>query len=354
MITLRTEAGGRYGIGHAMRLRAIAQALHRLAPDVPLQVLGASPELDTVFDCCQPWAPVYLGVNHQPHDVLVVDLPQHDGEQDAILLDTQRHTLPLTVVYLDAPWATSAMCDVLILPGLHHNYSIETLSRCAAAFGPALYYGAAVTVLPAALPERMPYTVRQQCLTFYAGGSDPHGLLAQLYAFTRPLVQMLPGVLRCFLRGRVSPLWPSMTPLLGTDDTMQAFHPWQWATSSLAIGSWGITPYECLAAGTPVLVVPQSAAQAADAARAEIATRGAIRSLGVLGDTTPEAFSQWIARLWHDVTTRLDMHRQSLGRLDRDGSTRIAEILLASWRHHHERYNHELSERRYSGGHMDL
>ena len=329
-IYLRTDCGGQWGMGHAMRLHTLAGALHAAAPAVPLVFVTTTAALrDVVGPDGAAWRThVYatdygalgaMTLRAQPGDVLVLDQPQAQ-ERDAAglhLHDTFR------VVRIDAPWATPETCDLLVLPGLHHSF--ETVEALDAAFGERLLVGAEYVLLRPHAVERHAWP-RPDRLLFCAGGSDPEQALPLLFEMTRGLARSLLDVQRLYAMGSLAPPWPVQQ--VDQRAWITGYAPrWLWH-AGLCLALWGTTVYEALACGTPVVTLARTVREAEDAQRLQEATDGAVHNWGLLSALMREDLCARLHALWRGPGLRAAMHHASEGLLGSGGAGRVAAAVL--------------------------
>ena len=338
-IFFRVDCGALYGLGHALRCRTLAQAIHAQAPDMPLAFVTTTPELQKVLrDKGDAWRVEVSGAFGEDHwlhwlkkhaqtrDVLIVDAP--DRLNDAAWITRIRETQ--LVVRIDAPWATPETCDLLILPGMHH--SAETIECLDTAFGERLMVGAEYVMLQegVTLPMRLrlPYGERiPPWIVFNAGGSDPEGALPQLWQRVRRLGDTLSGIQRVYCMGQTATPWP--VSQLSPDEWITGHSMRYVQHAQLFITLWGTTVYEAVALGTPTLAIARTEAEAEDAARLEAATDGAVQSLGTLVGLMRETLCDRLVALWEDGKERKRMHYASAGLLDGKGAERVARAVVA-------------------------
>ena len=331
-IYLRTDCGGQWGMGHAMRLHTLAGALHAAAPAVPLVFVTTTAALrDVVGPDGAAWRThVYatdygalgaMTLRAQPGDVLVLDQPQAQ-ERDAAglhLHDTFR------VVRIDAPWATPETCDLLVLPGLHHSF--ETVEALDAQFGERLLVGAEYVLLrPEVTQGAAPWPVASTFLLVSAGGSDPEADVPLLFEMTRRLADTCPEVFRVYAMGALAAPWSVQRP--DAHAWITGFDLDYVRHAGLVLTLWGATVYEALACGTPTVTLARTAREAADAQRLQDASAGAVQSWGLLTDVMREDLCARLTALWHDVAQRTAMHHASAGLLDGGGAGRVAAAVL--------------------------
>lgn len=333
-IYFRVDCGQQYGLGHVVRCRTVANALHAQAPDVPLvfvthtpllqEMLGGTPAQWRVTVCEHDWETyAWIEAQAQPGDILIVDTT-YNADFGASVARIKHH---MPVVRIDAPWATPGTYDILVLPGMHH--APETLDRLEAAFRERLLVGAEYVMLREEMrpPSRLAWPERAPWLLFSAGGSDPDAALPLLYEMTHALRHQLPGVQRIYGMGRMAGAWALQPPV--RTEWVTGTHPVYLQRARLCVTLWGTTVYEALAMGTPTLTIARTASEAEDAARLEAATEGAVQSLGTLSGLMRETLCDRLVALWQDTAERKRMHYASAGLLDGKGSARVARAVLA-------------------------
>lgn len=338
-IFFRVDCGAQYGLGHAVRCRTLAQAIRAQDPDVPLVFLTTTDRLRSVIDeneqqwrvvvCSDEWQ-AYEAVAPlaSPGDVVVFDEPV--GHSWVETLWRMKIPQEIAIVRIDAPWAASDSCDLLILPGMHH--SAETIDRLDAAFGERLLVGAEYVMLREGVVAERPRW-HEHCggIVFATGGSDPGQVMPMFYTMVRGLRQRLPLVQRIFAMGQSAEAWSLSSPVRA--EWITGFHPSYVLRAELFVTLWGTTVYEALALGTPTLMIARTEAEAEDAARLEIATDGAVQSLGTLVGLMRETLCDRLVTLWQDTKERKRMHYASAGLLDGKGAERVAQAVMSVRKH---------------------
>jgi len=235
----RCEAGEGYGLGHAMRVRTIARALHALHPGRLLHVVGHTTELCTIF----AHEPVIMHIVTSATDCvqfpydgpLVVDLPF------GCLEDRFRFAGNRTIIRIDAPWATPVTCDAVALPGMHH--SIRTVEKLLNMFGKdLLWYD--MPVLREDLPAVVSWDKRHAspCVAFFGGSGDTLSILSAWYGLA---TERSPDAAE--MQYRYFAKHASLLPV-------EPFSLKALSEAILCVCAWGTTVYECLALGTPVVI----------------------------------------------------------------------------------------------------
>ena len=335
-IFFRVDCGGQYGLGHAVRCRTLAQAIHAQAPDVPLVFVTTTHTLRLIVKeidgkqwrlvvCRDEWQALEaVREEAQRDDVLIFDEPFDVQWVNSTWRAKLRRALH--VVRIDAPHAEQNTCDLLILPGMHH--SAETIERLDAAFGERLLIGAEYVMLRDGVADERPWWP-EHCggIVFATGGSDPGQVMPRLYVMVQELRHRLPLVQRIFALGQTAEAWSLSPPVRA--EWITGFHPSYVLRAELFVTLWGATVYESLALGTPVLTIARTEAEAEDAARLDAATDGAVQSLGTLTGLMRETLCDRLVALWQDAKERKRMHYASAGLLDGKGAARVARAVLA-------------------------
>mgnify|MGYP001575059400 FL=1 len=326
-VLIRCEIGGNHGIGHAVRCRDLAQALTVRGVDV--RFVTTTPE-----KLC-PFVAHFLCYDGQttapcrPGDVLLIDTKAQDWANDESALWLARDA-GLYVVRIDHPIATPDTCDLLIAPVAH--WDRDTMEGLRRAFGPRFLYGWDYIMLDEEIVQqvRVPYGERQDGpIVFCAGGSDSDGLLRRMYHWAAFLKIPAPLV---FLQGRYAVDGP-----VASDGHAARSNLWvepfdrRWLhTAALVVGMFGITTYECLWYGTPMLCFARTEHDAQRIVALSHETGGAIIPGGLFdpGLDVRERFVRAVESTWENVERRRSMSRGSAELIDGHGSRRIAAAIL--------------------------
>lgn len=312
-IGIHTGIGsGIWGMGHAVRMRALAAALTTQGAAVTF--LTKNPGLMDFVDPfpCEVYRHVWPSLDI---DVLVEDVPCQAPASWYQLL-RQRYR----VVRVDVPTATPETCDLLLAPVVH--WAPETVAAMQNVFGTRFLYGWEYVLLETTpnLP-RLPYAPRSAGPIVFASGGSSGVLLQQLTEWAGP--------------NETEQEWIALLPPYGPRVSLPSWvHPepynrarvWQ---ASLLITKFGITPYEAIIWGTPALMVTTSAADATDATRLALASHGAVRYLGRHGDLYPETVRTILELIQGAHEVRDQMHAASVGLLDGQGAVRAAHAILS-------------------------
>lgn len=324
-VLIRCDIGKEHGMGHASRCKALAQALAQRGAEVVF--LTSTPAL---YEYIKPFAiergthPYLTHKAGKVPDVFVVDTAQTDDMYASDYYEDKWQAMReyYRIVRIDHPHATPDTCDLLILPNIHTPH--VPLLRLHTSFGPRLMAGADYVMLDQEVTALtpLPYADRMDGpIVFCAGGSDPDGVLAKMAAST---VGMLPDVRKVFLHGAYD---TRAYPVNARNIFHLPFHREELRTAAMVVSTMGVTVYECLRLGTPVLVVGHTDRHCAAAKELEYATDYNTCWID-MRQCTAERFCDYVTHLWHDNEDLKEMAAYSCG-IDGKGVERVAERILA-------------------------
>ncbi len=320
-ILIRVDIGGVHGFGHATRCKALAQVL--VARGAEVGFMSETPALAafvTPFPCAGARQPDYLEL-----DVLVIDTK---AVLDEAWYARFAGAMGCRIVRIDHvptdPWG-----DLIILPNAHVPH--VTTVRLEADFPGRILHGWDFVMLPEDVTDGapLPYDEREQQIVFCAGGSDPDGVLQQMYDWTADLEI---DAQSCFLIGAKAEYDRLVTYQLPRQSVsfVAPFTRAHLAEASLVVTTFGQTVYEALWYQTPMVCVARIAQEDGDGWNLVKNTCGAIQLWpSVFSVHTPDVFCEMLTMLWQDVDRRVRMHTASAGLIDGRGVDRIAEAILA-------------------------
>lgn len=332
-ITIRTDIGGENGLGHGVRMLALAKALH--ARGASVRFLTGTPALHAFvspFMCHEVCGMPIM--TKRVCDVYVVDTKWRAMHGTSAYLGARRSGV--RVVHIDSPHATPATCDLLIAPVAH--WEEETVERLRADFGERLLYGWGYAMLDEAVTRQqpLPYTERDNTIVFCAGGSDPGGALAQMLGWTASMV--LPGVRLLFCEGTHTTKLPVRWRGETTTHLCRYIVPFtrnKLREASLVVSMFGVTAYECMYYRTPCIVTtnnPQDAslymALAQTIYRSSVNGLAPFTPLDALHKMSSGRFNCTIQMHWKNQYYRQGMHDTSAGLIDGQGIARVADAIL--------------------------
>lgn len=312
---IRCDIGAEHGMGHATRCRALAKALaSRGAEVVFVTATPALAEFVAPFACDNP-------VLHND-DVMIVDhkTAYRDSQFNVRRGDNK-------VVRIDDHTATSHNCDLLVAPCAH--WAPETVSRLRADFGPRFLYGWEYVILDDAVTQQVPvpYAERQDgMIVFCAGGSDPGGAIPKMYHWIK---DSLPTTKKFFLQGAYIDANYVMWGDIDSTAQFAAFSLEYLRHAALIVGLFGTTCYEALWYRTPMLTLAHTEENDWGSLYLGIQSHHAIMRIGNIDKHHAQSFNTAIQFTWDSISQRQQMHDASDGLLDRHGTARVAEAILA-------------------------
>ena len=248
-ILIRTDMGKHHGMGHAVRMLALARQLAAAGAEVSF--VTRTPELQgyvAPFRCYMPdeTAPTTRG------DVLVIDTKAADWANDDSALYLARDT-GMQIVRIDHPQATPDSCDLLIGPCAHwHEATVARLQR---SFGDRFLYGWNYVMLDPRVTELPPVPrtgSRVRPIVFTAGGSDPTGALQRMYDLSATCQTTGPLV---FLVGAQAPMVKTLPRHnRGSTFLVTSFTRHWIQHAGVVVTLFGVTCYEALWWQVPQLI----------------------------------------------------------------------------------------------------
>ena len=285
-VLIRTDIGSHHGMGHAVRMLALARELQRRGASVTfVTATEALRNYVVPFRCDVGVGLQAVSTPCQPGDILIVDTKADDWANDASALWLSRDA-GMRVVRIDHPYATPESCDLLIGPCAH--WSHKTVQYLQRGFGARFLYGFPYVLLSpqvTQLPPR-PYADRYSgAIVFVAGGTDPSGALQQLYDLTAAYATDHVCV---FLIGtHATMLNPKMPQPRAHTSVIASFDRTWIRNASLVVTMFGVTCYEAMWWETPHLVLCHPTnPYSGDAMLYTLQSNGCSRFLGKINSLT--------------------------------------------------------------------
>lgn len=325
-ILIRVDIGGVHGLGHGVRMRALAQALAAQGAEVAF--VTQTPALAAFVAPSQCWIGEHACHAYSVRDgVHIVDTAADIPASDYF---SWRAMDSKIVVFDKIPGPDLVdLVDLVILPNAHT--APTTIVRLEADFPGRVLHGWDYVMLPEDVAEGhpLPYDEREQQIVFCAGGSDPEGVLQHVYDWTADLaIDATLGFLighqaqydRLVLRQRDRKARSFMAP----------FTRAQLAEASLVVSLFGQTVYEALWYQTPTIVLARNDAEQVDALRLQRQCRGVsvAGALRVYAEH-PQVFGQVVRCIWEDTRRREHPSMLADKILDGRGTARVADAILA-------------------------
>jgi spore coat polysaccharide biosynthesis predicted glycosyltransferase SpsG len=326
-VLIRTDAGGRFGLGHLMRMVALERALFYWGATVEFITEDTARVAEARGLAC--WDLSQCDEALSRADVLVIDTTAQDWANDASVLCRMREDR--SVVRIDHPQAPPDTFDLLVGPCAH--WDVDTVARLRTTCGDRFLYGWDYVMLDAEVTSHTrvtyPQRLRHGAIVFCAGGSDPDDCLAAMHTW---IGETLPDVAKVCCYGtayhgslpRILPRRSWRAP------TIVPFARVLLREAALAVMPFGQTVYECLFYGTPCLCFART--------EADIPSVRALQE--VLGlqipldyplswaALTPERFPALVEAYW-DADVRAGMAQAGAGLIDGHGVGRVADAILA-------------------------
>ena len=337
-ILIRTDLGQHHGMGHAVRMLALARQLAAAGAEVSF--VTSTPALQgyvVPFRCVMRG-----GYWPQVPDVYVLDTKAMDDANDDRLLAQMRIHEPqsvfdsshrpgsehLKIVRIDHPAATPESCDLLIGPCAHwHEATVARLQR---SFGDRFLYGWNYVMLDPRVTELPPVprtgnSVRP--IVFTAGGSDPTGALQRMYDWTITYSTETP---LAFLVGSQSQM---LNPRVGVSRAgcpVVASFDRSWIRSAgYLVTLFGVTCYEALWWQVPQSIFSHTPENAEAGAQLERMTEGCCRYQGDMTAHSATSLCEILRRSLSPYRTTPCGDTPLAWVLDGRGLTRVAQAILA-------------------------
>ncbi|HXH10769.1 MAG TPA: hypothetical protein VNP04_13535 [Alphaproteobacteria bacterium] len=341
------NAGGEYGFGHAVRMLALAERLAQKGRQVGFAtrtealtdvVPSLSYPIDVYSDADTDLEILNSAAGSHRHGrvVFVVDIPNVSPSmlKGFTLSASSQRT---GVVRVDHPWAEQDTADLLVVPNAHQTPSeVEMIGECFG-WGRTLY-GFDYTIISqdVAAMKRPRYRKRDEnTVAFMAGGSDPGASIPTMWEMvshinlhaeptgTRPrhVWCVAGGVMAC-----------DHTKLRPHDVIVLAFSRSAMRhvmlESSLLVCMFGVTVYEALYLGLPVITMTRTMSDAKRADCLEELTLGAVRHLGMFSLLQREQLCEAIEAAMADPGWRANASYLGSKLIDGHGADRVADALV--------------------------
>lgn len=316
--------GGEHGMGHAVRCLALAHALN--AQGAHVLFLTSTEGLENfVFPFTCLMIRNTHGLDNELLQLLATDVLIVDTKYPYTNDDFRSLEIP-HIIRIDHPHAAGDSCDLLVVPNMHQEVSVEEQMR--EQFGARLLYGPEYVMLSEEVlsEDVRPYVDREYGpIVFCAGGSDPNGCLQKMHDWTEDF--FLDNAMLMFARGTYAPIVRSRHPRK-TPTIQCVFSPSLMQKASLVVGMFGVTPYEALRLQTPMLVMGHTEENVIGADVLAQRTNGAVESLHHIDDMSPSLFQETLWRYWACLSQRKSMHRRASKLIDGQGVTRITDAIM--------------------------
>ena len=257
-ILIRVDIGAHHGMGHAVRMLALARELQRQGASVTfVTATDALRNYVVPFRCDIGVGPQAVTTPSKRGDILIVDTKADDWANDNSGLWLTRDA-GLRVVRIDHPYATPEACDLLIGPCTH--WDTATVTRLRTSFGTRFLYGWEYVLLDPLLTLMPPVPQEQavaESIVFTAGGSDPTHALQAMYDLTAPFVSTRQLI---FLVGTQAPMLETRPGTQRLSPTLVTSFDRTWIRhAELVVTLFGVTSYEALWWEVPQVIFTHTA-----------------------------------------------------------------------------------------------
>lgn len=334
-VVIRMDAGGRVGFGHAVRCLSLARRLRREHGVKVCFWSRSFPTLDDMFD--------KDGFDHtavpdsveegeilkkltatHPGAVLVIDQLHDYSAEDILQLDNR-----VSTVMLHNACDGAFLCDCAFFPSANVSEAILgdprwSSSRAELLYGPAyvLINEDVLGLVQAGVEET------SQRIVITTGASDPEGVLLRVLGWLNASdlqmdVLAMPGF-DFVHRDELNRLKQNLRPNIrvGDFDLAGLF------SSRLAVCAFGVTAYELVFAGVPVVTLGHIR-QNDLAAEILEARHGCVRHLGLHTEVPGEVFLSCISTMWErDSVDRERAQQAQQNLIDGKGMDRLMDVII--------------------------
>lgn len=240
MFFIFARSGSTHGMGHLSRSIALAYNLHLQGQEVAIIT-----NQESLHHIPEKWFSVHaFDKSMYPADMIKNSVTMHRYDHATIIVDDKEVTdynirsLALDnarYISIDNPEANEKLpvYDMSVIPNFHMLYSeMDQLYRRV----PKVLYGNSYVMLNMLLQKKC--TQKNNLVTFFAGGSDPEGYTQRFFTIAYSILDKWQGHVM------VGEMSTTHRPSFSLDTI---------AESSLFVCAWGVSVYESIALGTPVL-----------------------------------------------------------------------------------------------------
>lgn len=321
-IIIRTDTGGSHGMGHSVRMCALAKELEKHGAHVTFATTTHHALQNMTTLPCVHW--VYDDDYILNADVYILDTKAWMQDDEDFIM-TQK-TKGKKVVWIDRQEVSPQSCDMVIAPNMHWQDRIVT--KIYDDFGDNFLYGSGYTMLADELSKTLPSPYEKRIygpVVFCAGGSDPTGALQRMYNWTSGMCLDY-GIL-VFAHPETVKIQRASNRL--TSSITMRFRRSLLRNASMVIGMFGVTPYECLYYQTPMLVMGHTEENVLGAEILAERSHGAIECMRHIDNMRPDVFRDVIVSYWENQSERLKMsHAAGMIGLDGKGVSRVAQVIM--------------------------
>ncbi len=340
-ILFRTDGNAQIGFGHLIRCVSIVNEIRKQSELLPLEIefLGSFSDaaqevlvnekiLFQLAETHEEFSLLSENISSFRPDVLFIDRVYNYSEEEITAL---KKNCRIIMMHYISPGIRA--CDHYILPSEHTPENVIQESGMLTGSS-QMHMGAAYIVINHKLYglSRQKYTPAQHPqVVITTGGSDPKQVLLKIlrilkdYSWKNVRFKVLYGLSIAFVEEleklkKVLPAYFSILP----------YHEKELIGADLAICTFGITTYELLYLGIPVISVSHAESNALGSKTLAQKHHAIIADLGLADNLASDALITCIESLIQDTDKRTYMAESGKLLVDGRGVSRVAEIIINS------------------------
>jgi len=334
-VVIRMDAGGRLGFGHAIRCLSLARRLRSERGGNVCFWSRSFPALERMFrkdgfehtlvpDSTSEGDLLRNLADAHPSAVLVIDSLYDYTAKDILQLEDRVHS-----VMLQNPCDGAFLCDYAFFPSANVSEEVTGDPRWSSARAKLLYGPEYVLINEDVLSlVRAGIGGISDRIVITTGASDPEGVLLRALRWLnasdlRMDVLAMPGF-DFSHRNELDHLQQDLRPNIQVRD----FDLAELFTSRLAVCAFGVTTYELVFAGVPVITLGHIRQNDVSARTLE-ERYGCVRHLGLHSEVAGEAFLSCVSSMWGcDSAVRRQVLAAQRNLIDGKGMDRLMEIIV--------------------------
>jgi spore coat polysaccharide biosynthesis predicted glycosyltransferase SpsG len=329
----RFDAGAHYGLGHFSRSIALAKQILKEEPVAQISIFS---EATAFMKQQKELLPFNIVLHETPDDEIFINYIRNIGT-DVLVFDKLQELSKDTICKLKkytkliffhnyskyAMWA-----DAVIIPAAHlHEKDLHFILPDNFAQS-KLYFGPEYIVLnESTLPLRTIFTLRNHVtsVAITTGGTDPKGVMITL--LNKINFKNFPALTFNFFVGDAFLFKDKLSnyKIIPNVNIIQ-FKLEDLIQSDIVIATFGVTTYELLYLGIPVISVAH-AQQNANGSKYLSDNFNCISDLGLIDKLQEKHLNSAICNLSKDVNTRKDYHYKGRSLIDGKGVNRVTNII---------------------------
>ncbi len=333
-VVFRVDAGGELGFGHAVRSISVARYLKEFFEIESLFVSRYHPKLEEKYThgkidhcfTCEVAEETILNeirMNYSGQVLFIDKLYPYSRET----IQSINQNLHVIMFHNDCDGMFES--DYAIFPAAHLPSALINSDRWKDSSANLLYGPDYVIINDTVKRFLSQQTVRVgqiQSMAITTGSSDPKGMLLQLIRWLNEsdVVVNVNALVGFDFSGRreLNKLMPFLKPSIN----VRNFNFTDLFAAKLAVAAFGVTAYELIYAGVPLLTIGHIPKNALGS-RILQKRYGCNHHLGWLEKLTKAEFISAVRRLWYDPGALSAMQQKQSGLIDGNGLSRIGNIL---------------------------